>query len=411
MLLDKFALSILLNIAQLKNKFFPFLRRLCKNTRLVNILWYLLPLLAIAIKALSGKPINNFLIYKGVFYHTLAQVNLYDLSPSEYFDKNHYGIIFSLIIAPFCFLPTFISVVLYQGAQLFGLHYMLRKLPLSEMRQNGLMLFLLVDNITHAQNSQTNIFIAFILIGTWIYINADHTAKASFLIVLGFLVKLYGIVGLGLFFFVKSKLRFIAWLSISFVVLFYLPAVITDVDFLYKSYADWWAELSTKNSTNLALDNLHQNLSMVGFVTRILNLSTMSTLWVIIPAFFLQLIPLIRVNIWINQAFQIQYLASLMLFIVLYNTATESSTYIIGTCGVGLWWMSSDRPQSTKMLLPIVFVFIFGIISTTDLMPKSINHGFFRLYAVKAMPYFLVWIILIWQMSFSIFESKTLNNG
>lgn len=395
----------------MNNKFFRFLNGCCKNTRLVNVIWYLLPLLAIAIKALSGKPINNFLIYKGVFYHTLAQVNLYNLYPSEYFDKNHYGILFSLLIAPFCFIPTFLSVIMYQAFQLFGLQFMIRKLPISMARQNAMMLFLVVENITHAQNSQTNMFIALLLLGAWVYIHADQNAKAAMLIMVGFFVKLYGIVGLGLFFFIKSKIRFIAWILISAVFLFYIPILITEVDFIYQSYIDWWFELKDKNISNVDLLNIHQNLSMIGFVTRVFHLDNFSNLWIILPAFVLQLFPLLRHTLWQNTVFQLHYLASLMLFLVLFNTATESSTYIIGACGVGLWWVTSSKPLSGQVLLLVLVAFIFGTLSTTDLVPKSINHGLFRLYALKALPYFVVWVYIIKDLSLSYFETKHLVNG
>ena len=395
----------------MKIKILNFFNGLCKNSRFVNLVWYLLPLAAIAIKALSGKPINNFLIYKGVFYHTVAQVNLYDLYPSEYFDRNHYGILFSLIIAPFCFLPPILSVVLYQGAQLLGLHLIIRKLPITMVRQNAMMLFLLVENITHAQNSQTNIFIAFVLLGAWVYIYSKKNASAAIFIMVGFFVKLYGIVGLGLFFFVRYKIRFIAWLLLSFIILFYLPIIITDVDFIHQSYIDWWTELKDKNISNIDLSNIHQNLSMIGFITRCLKLETISNLWIILPAFVLQLLPLLRWRLWQNTVFQLHYLSSLMLFIVLFNTATESSTYVIGACGVALWWVTSVKPLITQVVLLVLGVFIFGTLSTTDLVPKSLNHGFFRLYAVKALPYFLVWVHIIKNLSLSLFDSKNLVNG
>ena len=48
---------------------------------------------------------NNFLIFKGVYWHTVNGTSLYAAYPSEYSDVNHYGPLFSLIIAPFALLP------------------------------------------------------------------------------------------------------------------------------------------------------------------------------------------------------------------------------------------------------------------------------------------------------------------
>ena len=56
---------------------------------------------------------NNYLIFKYVFWHTIQGKSLYALSPAEFEDCNHYGPVFSLIIAPFAVLPDFIGMLLW----------------------------------------------------------------------------------------------------------------------------------------------------------------------------------------------------------------------------------------------------------------------------------------------------------
>ena len=56
---------------------------------------------------------NNFLIFKGVYWHTVNGTSLYAAYPSEYSDVNHYGPLFSLIIAPLPFYPN--GLVCYCG--------------------------------------------------------------------------------------------------------------------------------------------------------------------------------------------------------------------------------------------------------------------------------------------------------
>ena len=56
---------------------------------------------------------NNFLIFRGVFLHTWQQTSLYAAYPAEYFDVNHYGPLFSLIIAPFALLPHWMGLVFW----------------------------------------------------------------------------------------------------------------------------------------------------------------------------------------------------------------------------------------------------------------------------------------------------------
>ncbi len=378
---------------------------LLQQTFWIRCIWYVIPLLAVLIKALQG-PLNNYLIYKGVFYHTLQKTNLYYYYPSKYFDKNHYGILFSLVIAPFTLLPDIVSVILYQAIQLFALQAVIRLLPMVESRKNALLLFLLFDAIANCQNVQTNTFIAFVMVGSYIYIYTKQEAKAAFLTILGFFIKLYGIVGLGLFFFVKRKPRYILFLLLSAVVCYCLPLFITNFKFINQSYVDWWVELGHKNGTNSDEQNVHQNMSAIGFFMKLTGRQAFNMTYVVIPAFVLQLLPMIRRRLFHNTQFQLHYLASLMMFIILFNTATETSTYIIGATGAGIWWLTQKKSTSTAMIVFVLFVFLAGTLSTTSLVPSYVNYDIFRKYSLKSIPYLMVWCICIYQLILSKFEAE-----
>ena len=375
--------------------------------RVVFIIWMLVPLFAAFLKIISPAPCNNYLIYKGVYTHAVQQTNLYNLYPAEYDDRNHYGILFSILIAPFCLLPDWLGILFYQALQLLAFYWVVRQLPFSHFKQNALLLFVLVPVITQAQNCQTNLLIAFLLIATYHWITNRKEALAALAIVSGTLIKLYGVLGLGLFFFVKRKPRFILFALLISVVLFFLPLLITSFQFNVQSYWDWMAELKHKNVRNTNLHNVCQNLSFLGFVKRVSGAHHIAS-FVMIPALLLQLLPLRRIQVFRNPVFQLRFLASLLLFIILFNTATESSTYIIGASGAAIWWLSSSEFSSRRMLWFIAFVFIIGMISTTDLVPDFIDYGFVRKYAMSAVPYFIVWLLCIYQLNVTTYTNTTL---
>jgi hypothetical protein len=380
------------------------LNQLLQNKLWVNVIWYVVPLFAAFLKAIHGA--NNYLIYKGVYVHTLRKTNLFDFYPNEYIDKNHYGVIFSLLIAPLTLLPDWLAILAYQAAQLFGLNYVIRKLPIVEYKHNILLLFLLFEAIANCQNVQFNTFIAFVLVGAYTWIHNQNEFKAAFITMLGFFVKLYGIVGLGLFFFVKNKVRYVLYLALSVAILYLLPLIITDFTFLNQTYIDWFVELKSKNGTNSDLENIHQNMSAVGMVMKITHNNLFNILYILVPAFILQIIPVVRWKLHQNKTFQMHYLASLMMFIILFNTATEASTHIIGATGVGIWWLNQRDFKSRNMLIFIAFVFFLGTLSTTDLVPKSFNIDFVRKYSLKALPYLIVWFLCIYQLLFDKYEVK-----
>ncbi|MDI9319121.1 MAG: glycosyltransferase family 87 protein [Phycisphaerales bacterium] len=364
----------------------------------VNLIWFVIPLVATLLQTLYDNGFNNYLIYKYVYIHTLEKKNLFAHYPSEYIDLNHYGILFSLIIAPFYYIPDRLAILIYQFLQLLGLHYVIRRLPFSDFKQNILLLFLLFEAIANCQNVQTNTFIGFIFVGTYVAITNKSELKAAFLILLGFLVKIYGIVALGLFFFVEKKLKFIFGLFLFAAILYFLPLLITDLDFINESYLSWFRELTTKNGTNTALDNQHQNMSAIGIVMRILQNNEFNILLIILPAFILQIAPLLHFKLFRNTIFQLRYLAALMLFTILYSSSTETSTHIIGAIGIGIWWLTQNDYKSKKMLTFIICCFLLGTISTTDLVPNYFNVAIVRKYALKALPYWIVWFICIYQL-------------
>ena len=86
------------------------------DSRTLFWLWILLPVIAAITKLHSY---NNFMIFRGVFWHTWHGTPLYIEYPDEYFDTNHYGPFFSLIIAPFALLPEWIGLLCWLVAMSF----------------------------------------------------------------------------------------------------------------------------------------------------------------------------------------------------------------------------------------------------------------------------------------------------
>jgi hypothetical protein len=76
------------------------------------IIWFAFALIAVLAELFHDK-INNFLIFKNVFWHLIEKKNLYLAYPEEYEDRYYYGPIFSFVIAPFAILPTGMGVILW----------------------------------------------------------------------------------------------------------------------------------------------------------------------------------------------------------------------------------------------------------------------------------------------------------
>lgn len=365
------------------------------NPRTLFGLWTLLAVVAGLTKIVPHRH-NNFLIFRGVFWHTIQKLSLYDFYPTEYNDHNHYGPIFSLVIAPFAVVPDAIGLLGWLVVLALGMYYAVRRLPLEEGRQIFLYWFCAHELLTALQMQQFNIAIAAIIIGSFAAIERGREVTAAFLIVLGTFVKLYGVVGLAFFFFVKRKPRFILALIGWSVVCFVAPMLISSPEYVVGQYVEWYERLAAKNGENTF--SLMQNISLLGMIRKISGSASYSDLLVILPGLALFGLPYLRFGQYRHLAFRYAILSSVLLFVVLFSTGSESSTYIIPFAGIALWYTTSPWKRSGWDVALLVFAFVLSSLSPSDLFPRSLREAYVLPYALKALPPTLIWLRLSYEL-------------
>ena len=358
-------------------------------------LWTFLAVIA-GITKIAPHRHNNFLIFRGVFWHTLQKLSLYDFYPKEYNDHNHYGPIFSLVIAPFAVVPDALGLLGWLVVLALGMYYAVRRLPLEEGRQIFLYWFCAHELLTALQMQQFNIAIAAIIVGSFAAIEKGREVTAAFLIVLGTFVKLYGVVGLAFFFFVKRKPRFILALIGWSVVCFVAPMLISSPEYILGQYVEWYERLAAKNGENTFA--LMQNISLLGMIRKISGSAAYSDLWVILPGLALFGLPYLRFSQYRHLAFRYGILSSVLLFVVLFSTGSESSTYIIPFAGIALWYVTSPWKRTGWDVALMVFAFVLSSLSPSDLFPRSLREAYVLPYALKALPPTLIWLRLSYEL-------------
>ena len=358
-------------------------------------LWTFLAVIA-AITKIAPHRHNNFLIFRGVFWHTLQKLSLYDFYPKEYNDHNLYGPIFSLVIAPFAVVPDALGLLGWLVVLALGMYYAVRRLPLEEGRQIFLYWFCAHELLTALQMQQFNIAIAAIIVGSFAAIEKGREVTAAFLIVLGTFVKLYGVVGLAFFFFVKRKPRFILALIGWSVVCFVAPMLISSPEYVLGQYVEWYERLAAKNGENTFA--LMQNISLLGMIRKISGSAAYSDLWVILPGLALFGLPYLRFSQYRHLAFRYGILSSVLLFVVLFSTGSESSTYIIPFAGIALWYVTSPWKRTGWDVALMIFAFVLSSLSPSDLFPRSLREAYVLPYALKALPPTLIWLRLSYEL-------------
>lgn len=356
-------------------------------------LWLLLAIIAAVTKL---NKCNNFVIFKYVFWHTWNETSLYAEYPAEYFDINHYGPLFSLIIAPFAVVPHFFGLLFWEIFLSLMLFRAIRTMPIVKGKQIFIYWFCAHELLTALFMQQFNIAIAAIIVATYVMIEKEKDHWATLLILIGTFVKLYGIVGLAFFFFSRHKLKFILSFIGWSVLLFVLPMLISSPEYIIDQYKEWYINLSEKNADNMFSSGTNQ--SLLGLVRKISHIATYSDLWLIVPGILFFCAPYLRFSQWKNSAFRLTYLASVLMFVVLFSTGSESSTYIIALLGVAIWYVVSPWQRTKWDIALMVFAFILTSMSPSDLFPAFIRKNYVQPYALKALPCVLVWFKLTYEM-------------
>jgi Glycosyltransferase family 87 len=397
----------ILNFKKKINNFFKL--AFFTEKKYIISLWFVVTLVSV-IKQLLLEKYNNYNIFKGVFYHTINKLDIYGLYPSEYFDQNHYGPIFSLFIAPFALLPDYLGLPLWGLFNAGVLIYAIMQLPLKSSQINAVLWICLHEFLTTLLGVQFNPIMAAIIILSFVNIEKSKDVWATMFIVLGLFIKLYGIVGLAFFFFSKNKIKFILSFIMWSIIFFILPMVITSPEFIINTYTNWYHDLLAKNTENTSLTS-YQDICLMGMVRRIFNDISIPNLPFLIIGLILFGLQYLRIKEYKQETFRLMLLASTMIFTVIFSTGSESPTYIIAFIGVAIWFVIQPKPISNFYLFLFIFAMVLTSFSPSDLVPRFIRDQYIKPYALKALPCVIIWFLIIYEMYFFKFKDYISKNN
>ena len=370
-----------------------FSRPFWSDHRTLLALWLLLPIIGGLVKI---NKCNNFLIFRYVFWHAWNGTSLYAPYPEEYHDVNHYGPFFSVVVAPFAVLPQYLGVLLWVIALSMFLYVAIRKSQFTKYQQIFILWFCAHELLTAIFMQQFNIAIAAVILLSYYCIEKEQDFWAAFFIMLGTFVKLYGIVGLAFFFFSRHKGRLVLSLVIWAVVMFAAPMVFHGSDYLIGQYQEWYESLSSKNAENMF--STTTNVSILGMIRKISQCATYSDIWIILTGLVMFALPYLRISQYKYIAFRQTLLASVLMFVVLFSTGSESSGYITPFVGIAIWYTAVPWQRTKWDVALMIFAFILSSMSPSDLFPAYIRNTWVKPYALKALPIALIWLKLCYEM-------------
>ncbi|WP_031530582.1 glycosyltransferase family 87 protein [Dyadobacter crusticola] len=333
---------------------------------------------------------NNYIIFKQSFFHLIEGKDLYIEYVEEQGDLYKYSPTFALLFGVLAILPDVLGLSLWNILNVVVLLYSVYYLPKFDLRTKGLILvFVAVEMLTSVQNEQSNALIAGLLLFTFGALERRKYWLASFCLVSTVYIKLFGIVGLALYLLYPNKLK-LTYTTACWIVLFTIfPLVVVDTEQFIYLYKSWGNLLSNDHS-------ISDGISVIGWLRTWFGLEFNKT-YVSVAGAILFCIPLLRINAYSNYTFRILMLASVLIWVVIFNHRAESPTFIIAVAGVALWYYSQLPSKANYILL--ILALVFTILSPTDLFPKFVRNEWMKPYVVKAVPCILIWAKLLYDLT------------
>lgn len=379
--------------------------KLFNNRIFLLVVFILLPAITTYKQYHSGTSHNNYLIFIYTYFHANEHLNLFSRYP-EYGDMNHYGPLFAMLIAPFAMLPQYIGMFFWELVNSLFLFYAIQTLPLNIKKINAVYWIVAHELLTALFACQINPSITAIIILSYTLIDKKQNFWAAFLILLGTFIKLYGIVGLAFFFFVKEKPKFIAYCFFWAIVFFVAPMLFFGPEYIISQYKEWYLSLSAKQLENATLVS-QQDISLMGIVRRLTANPNLSNLPFLLPGVVIFCLPYLRFKQYKSETFRLMYLASTLIFTVIFSNSSESPTYIIAFAGVAIWFVLQEKPIHPLVIALFVFSILLTTLAPSDIYPKYIRVNYIMHYSLKALPCVLIWFYLSYQLLFKEFNTKT----
>ncbi len=347
----------------------------------------------VGIQIFELDQIANFIIFKTASQRFLAHENLYDyIQYKIIWDRFFYAPQFSILFLPFAFLPIKISIFLWLllGAGLF--YIALQKLPLTNIQKTILYFIILIDLINSLQNLQTNALNTALMLFIFICLHTNKPIWAALCIAICLSIKIYPASAGLLFLFYPNKIKFLTWSLLFTAALFTLPLLIIPKEYYLSSLENWIKAVSEDANDKF----IYNSPSLIGinytWFSRPLN-----HFYIQLTGLLLVFLPLIKlIKKQTDTTFVLLYLSFIMLFVVIFNHATESPTYVIAITGAAIWYVVSPKSMTNDILL--LLLFIACILLPTDIYPHWLRKEYFMPLKIRVVPCLLIWLKLFYEL-------------
>ncbi len=360
---------------------------------------YLLAAVAVALHkmALGGieaggriyPPFQNYVAFRNAFFHLLARQDLYAAFPLEQGDLFKYTPTYALFMAPIAVLPYRLGAIVWNMINAAAIFGAVVWVPTLDARRRAWVLwFVFLSLVSSMQTAQSNGLMAGLMLGAFAARERGRPAVSALLAVAAGFTKPFGLFAVLACLPHEGRGRFLGWAALWAIALLLAPLVVVPPQHLAFLYRSWVTLLLNDHATKAGL-------SVMTWLDAWFGLRPPKDL-VIAAGLVLLLLPLARPSRLGDAVSRARLMASVLVFVVIFNHMAESPTYVIAIVGVAVWYFSQAPTPLNTVLLAAVFV--LSCLAATDLVPQSVRAHLVAPYVLKAAPCIAVWIKLQYDL-------------
>ena len=351
---------------------------------------YFSSLLALNIASLVSNRLYVWRIFRNAYTHLIQNSNLYAFYPNEYNDSFLYSPSFPIVFYPFSVLPSLVGYFVWNNLSVLLVPFLIFKMPYLSIQKKALACYIaLIEILTCMQGTQSNVMIVALLLLAFISFENKHYWVAAIAMAIGFYIKIFPIVMASIFLLYPNKINFLWKLATVMFILAVSPLLVITPNSLTWQYQNWIAELTLDHKDN------HGKISLVGLFQVFTGASETKQLFFQAMGVSVLLLMYIRVKRYANYHYRLLFFSALLIWMVIFNHAAEVASYAIAVVGVALFF-AYLRPRKNNRWY-IIFFLAVGCVISIDPTPRVISNFMYD-HALKTIPYFIVLIIIIYQM-------------
>ena len=300
---------------------------------------------AVATAVCVARVCNNFLIFRSAYDHLLTGADMYALHPREHLDLFKYSPTFALAFAPFralSYAPALLAWNLLNVLLIYaGLRLVLdapERLPALQLTAIGL--------VTTLDGTQSNGLVAATILLAFAALERKRLGLAATAIASGIMIKIFPAAALALAAPRHDRVKFAFVFAGVFALMVAAPLMVTSLPTLIDQYRSWYAMG--------AVDALDRGASVMRLLHVIFGYDGPN--WPVqLAGTLILLLPLARGQ-WSDARHRKLFLASLLVYAVIFNHKAEQPSFVIALVGVAVWYALRSRSVLRDVLAGTVIL-------------------------------------------------------